>query len=264
MILLQAVSKLLREGVRPLFCSNTRKKGTDPVGLRLPPTRKHRIRVLALLLALCAAAGLSGCELVAYVAQGFADHSIKASYDLADRPTLVMVDDPSDYLGGIGLDRAMASRIGFQLVEEDALTHVIDQDRVVGLATRLAEEYPQPPIDQIGKHLGAEQVVYVYVESRRTQRQAVLVESTVRLRVKVVDVAAGRRLFPRAADMEADPSIDWSRGLPVEVTLRQSSSEVDSRAEQRQMLARLTEQAAVRVAELFYSHPRQSKDTALD
>ena len=218
---------------------------------------------MVVLLAAVGLLSLGGCEVFGYIAQGFSDHDVKAVHELPDRPTLVIVDDPTGSLGSAGTAVAIASRIGFELTEAQVVSVVVDQSLLIDLARQLGDEYGRTPIDQLGRHLGAAQVVYVHMESVAAKRQGTLMDLTAYLGVKVVDVEAGRRVFP-AGGVETDAGADPGRGWPMAVTVRDMGAAVQSQAQQQQLVVQLADEVGSQVAELFYAHPARPRDRAID
>lgn len=151
----------------------------------------------------------SGCELVAFVTQGFAPRKIKALHDLADRPTLVLVDDPLGRLGDPGLPNEIANQVAFHLAEESLVSqdNLIEARQLYDLRTKLGKDYSRTPVDRIGRELGAQQVIHVYVESVSYSQNPGMYHPTATVHVKVIDAVKGKRLFPlqKALDDENSP-----------------------------------------------------------
>lgn len=191
---------------------------------------------------------LSGCNAVAYVATVVGGGTkIPALYELKDRPTLVFVDDPARKLTTSLLAGQIASGVGHELEDHEVLTkgHVVDP-AVVNQMRADHSDFGGWAIDKIGRQAGAEQVIYVSVQDwKLTAEAGNIYEPTSEVRVKVVDVASGMRLYP-------DPSAE--HGYPV-VTQRHHTAMVHADASTPVVLARdLADHVAVDVAKMFYKH----------
>ncbi len=187
---------------------------------------------------------LSGCEVVGYPIQVIAGPArIPAVHELADRPTVILVDDPVGKLPERALANLLADRIGNRLLEADALEQVIPSTLVQQLRQD-EPEFGNWAIDRVGRSVGAEQVVYVLVQDFQLTEEQLVMRPTIAMRIKVVDVDSGRRLFPVNDQM--------GYAIGHELVYEQMS---DAPATAKQLLARrLIEEAGQRIAKLFYNH----------
>ena len=74
-------------------------------------------------------------------------------------------------------------------------------------------------------------------------------------------------IFCVFALQQTEYAIDWGdlgRGLPMEVTVRQSGMADELRGQERQVMDRLAQEAGLQVAELFYKHASRSRVRAID
>jgi len=204
----------------------------------------HHARLIALLFV--AVFALAGCDTVGYVATAIGGGGdIPALYALKDRPTLVFVDDPAHKLSTTTLAGLIAGRVGQELEDEKVVTRVIDPT-VVDQMRAEHSEFATWPIDKIGKQAGAEQVIYISVQEwKMVTEGGAMYEPTCEVRVKVVDVPSGTRLFP-------DPSTEL--GYPM-ATQRRHTDMLKTDAATGLVLARdLAEHAAGDIAKMFYAH----------
>lgn len=214
----------------------------------------------ALALAALAAAGvasavaLTGCNIVtpvAYAIEG--PGQIEAEHTLANRKTVVFVDDPTNKLPRTALRTALGDAISLDLMGREILgSTVATRDAVVasrqlgeGDAGKLAS------IEKIGRALDCAQVIYVrpivFDLAGRSDMQGI--RPTAIVRVKVLDLDSKERVYPSPDVM---PS-----GREVTVTIRETSSEaLRSRAGRVQIEDALVQRIAVDVARLFYKHDR--------
>lgn len=206
---------------------------------------------------------LTGCTepgFVAHVLTG--EPKVPAKYTLMPRPTLVIVDDPHNALGDPNYPAVVATNVGFHLHKNNALDasdkegqaspHIISQDRLSELATRMGDRYPTTPIDRIGARLNAEQVIYVYVRSVKLQVAGAYYHPVAGVEVKVIDVAEGKRLFPKPGEYDDPQTTPPGHFMSVEMKRQTIDT---NRRHAGSMLARsLAERIGQEVAQLFYKH----------
>jgi len=165
------------------------------------------------------AAGVTGCEAVAYVSTAFEDRSVEPVYALPNRPTLVLVDDPAELLSQRNLDTELASRIGFNMTENDAVATVIPQQRLLRYKAEAGSDFDRMPTDRVGHDVGAAQVVYVFVRDLRMSDQPGILRPSASVGVKVIDVATGDRMFPTMDNAPNRPEVLGKMGWPVSTQL---------------------------------------------
>ncbi len=216
----------------------------------MTPPASWRSALLAPFLSLITAA--AGCVPMGYLASGFDAQQVPARYSLADRPTLVLVDDPAGRFRIPGASAVAAGRIGFDLRERGVLAHVVDQQEVADLTTELGERYGRTPVDAVGRALGAEQVIYVYVDMVSLHQEPGMLRPQAQVYVKVIDAAASRRLFPSS---EADTGA-LDRGYLVAAALPPRTQLADHRTQVPATLTDLADRTGAEVARLFYKHRR--------
>lgn len=209
------------------------------------------MRPLILLVAFCL---LAGCEGPAFIASTLAGKDkIKAIATLPDRPTLVMVDDPHQALGNPTLAGVVAGHIAYHLRENGAITTpFVSQIKLAEVRDRLGDEYRNTPIDQIGRLAGADQVIYVNIESAALQPAPSYYRPTALLELKVVDAVESKRLFP-----EPPPIIEAgapSRGRTMEVSFRYKGLEAESAGQDAMLARKLAERVGREVARLFFDY----------
>lgn len=214
-------------------------------------------RLPCVLLLAAAACALAGCEAFSFLSQAFVT-KVDAKYKLADQPTLILVDDPQSLLGDPSLERVLAARVGFYLAEQGVVKEIVSPDRVAGLATKLGPHYATAPLDQIGLAAGAKQVVNVYVEQTDFRVEEGTYRPGMRVRVKVVDAATGKRLFP-AADASTSGDLTTSaNGYPVASQLFYKIGIGEGTDDVTQAVKAVVERSGRDVSRLFYQYtPRQ-------
>lgn len=212
--------------------------------------------MVPLLLMLSALLCLTGCEVVGFVAQGIVGDKSKIAHKLADVPTVVLVDDPNNQLAGAA--GVLAERVGYDLVEHKVLKaqHVVSSFKVRDLQARLGEGFYKSPIDQIGRELGAEQVIHINVEDAGIVADPGVVQPTGTVAVKVISVTDAKRVFPADAPSRDMTGVEMSRrGYPVSVSLKHYMGLQGGETGERTVLARrLADQMGIEVARLFYRY----------
>ena len=191
--------------------------------------------------------------MVPFLAQAFVRGKVKAAYPLEDRVTLVIVDDRQLRLG----DAAAASQIADQIVHDLKAAKVVRQfvpvQRLNALVVELADEYEQAAIDRIGRDLGAEQVVHVNIDSLALGSDPGMLRPVATVTVKVIDVVAGKRVFPVPRPTEGP------RGVSLTVRAAHRRADDETRGDLMMVVQKLAELIGRDVAYLFYDHlPRQS------
>ena len=204
-------------------------------------------RALVLVAGLCASSLWGGCNIVTPLA-GLAGGPpmADAQYVLADVPTVVFVDDRANHLDPNTLRRVIADKISQDLMSNKALTMTISPQDAMLLASRNDRARNLMNIQEIGKAVGAQQIVYVEIATFEDTPDGYTPRPTAQANVKVIDVAAGQRVFP-----DANAPRGWSvhvNGAPADPSLFASRS---SRLKIHESLAN---DLGYEVARLFYRH----------
>jgi len=195
------------------------------------------------------AASLSGgCNIVgpaSYIISG--PPSVDAEYELADVPTVVFIDDRHNVVNPISLRRAIADKASEDLMMKKILAKTISGQDAMTLATQRERNNQIMSIEDIGKAVGAKQVIYVEM----LQFQDILPDYTPRptsaCRVRVIDVENRKRMYP--AEDAQEPS------RLVQASTREVNPELyrtrTGRVETLQALAITTGEE---IGKLFYKH----------
>ena len=222
---------------------------------RRTQARRHLCTWAALLALLAAAPLIPGCIAADLFGALAGDRKVPARHELADRPTLVFVEDPDDALGSRSLRHVVAANVGHHLVQKKVLSaEPVSPRRVSQLAEELGSEFDRLAIDEVGRRLGAEQVIHVLIESATLEYHAAMVlRPRARAQVRVIDAVAGRRVFPAVTGFQgpgAPPP-----GEPVTVQMQHRGSPEDQRRGRDPLLHRaLAERLGLQVARLFFDH----------
>jgi len=213
------------------------------------PITARLLPALALLLTLIAS---SGCELFGPILE--AGRENPPVYTLPkDKVTAILVDDPQNLLTDPLLRGIIASRIKFELEQNKVATTIVDPSAVTRLESEMTGTYYTTPTDVIGRKLGADQVISIYIEQHVLRSTPATYKPSIRARVKVIDVNDAKRLFPPLlADNPEDPTAA-RRGWLVETAMRESAPLEEGRGEEAILLKRLSDRFGRDVARLFFA-----------
>ncbi|MFO0833970.1 MAG: hypothetical protein U0638_03295 [Phycisphaerales bacterium] len=213
-------------------------------------TRLHRV-ALGTLAALALGAPLltSGCN---WVAAGFllvhGPPRIEARHELQkERTTVIFVDDRANQLPTRALRDVIARSAQETLLAEGAIINVVDCKAAF---SAVASEKSSEPMDLVAlaKAVQAEVLVYAAVESFTLSEDGGSVSPSIAMRVKVMDATLGKRVWP-----EEKP------GSSVVSTSRTGSGFTPtSRSDMAKMEQEAAKQAGVALAQVFFSHERES------
>lgn len=200
-------------------------------------------------LILASAALANGCNLAGpalYVLQG--PPKTPAAHELADKPTVVFVDDrrnalPRYELRGVICDEAIET-----LMKKGVVTNGVDSREVLNLVRKQDTDKKLMAVDAIGKAAGAEQVIYVRIIAFHITPDGYTPRPVAGAEVRVVDVTNRERVFP-GPDEEAARYLEATLD-PVAIEKYQSS------ASRRQIEDLLAKELGKSVAELFFDHER--------
>jgi len=206
-------------------------------------------KLLAVAFMLLVSLGSVGCNIVgpaAYIVGG--PGTIEAEHALADRPTVVFVDDRENVVNPTSLRRVIAEKVSEDLMTRKVVTRTISPHDAMSLAARHDTHKEVMPIDAIGRAVGAEQIVYVEMLVFQ-ESDGQVPRPVAACRVRVIDVENRERVFP--------PSESDRPYRQVELRMREvSPDQYRSRATRFQIVESLAEELGDRIAKLFYKHER--------
>ncbi len=189
---------------------------------RLSMTQRRRLHGLLRsigLLMMCMS--ITGCQQLGWLVGGVVPEYIQPVYLIQPRVTLILADDPQNALGDPALTSVLAQEVEKQLLTAKAVPRVIEQEEVARLQRLHGQSFAQLPADQVGRELGAEQVIHVSVAGSTLGEEPGLIRPAATALVKVIDVAQRRRLFPPAEPSDAMMQrAGETAGYPVNVRLR--------------------------------------------
>lgn len=201
-------------------------------------------------------AAMNGCGPIGFAAYALSDQSVPAVYELPKRPTVILVDDPDQFLGYSQISVNIATGIGIELVDNKALTAVVDQRKVNDLRQGLGRAFDKQPVDVIGRDVGAQQVIHVHVRSVNYSAQPGMVQPKAVVLIKVIDVPSRKRLFPPSDNNEVTSTLPTLKGgYVLNVDLKERLHDSINSDEQLKVLQRLlASQVGNKVAQVFYKH----------
>ena len=188
---------------------------------------------------------------VAYAIDG--PGKIDAEHTLANKKTVVFVDDPLNILPRTALRTAIGDAVSFDLMQREILTSTVSTRDAIAVSRNGAGANANKllSIEAIARSLDASQVIYIrptiFDIAGRSDNQGI--RPTAIVRVKVIDVDSKERVYP-AGDRMPD-------GREVTATIRESDTSVlRTRAGRTQVEDALAKRIAVDVGQLFYEHDR--------
>jgi len=201
-------------------------------------------RPLPLLLLFAAACGPIGA--IAYKLQP--DPTQEARYKLKDRPTAILVEnyENPDLAANDSelLTRDLYDRITKVEVDKKKLATFVPFQKVLDLRNSKPKDFPTMTMSQIGKAVGAEQIIYVDLQNGGVAPlgTGAAMQGKAHAMVKVIDVATGDTLWPT----------DMAEGFPVNAqTNPLAGQEVTSyNAVREQLYDTMGDQ----IAKLFYKY----------
>lgn len=212
----------------------------------------RRIAALAALVIAGAAAALvpAGCNIIvpaAYILEG--PPKIDAAFTLpAEKRTVVFVDDTRNHLPRTALRTRIGDKVATLLLEQVIVTEAISSADAMQVARRYDTESKRLAIAQIGEEVGAETMIYVKIESFLLSPDGVTPRPVAEVTVKVLDIAAAKRIFPEQGD----------EGAKVVAQLREQQLEAyKSSAGRRDMEDALADEVGSDVAGLFFAHEKR-------
>ncbi|MCP4759551.1 MAG: hypothetical protein GY894_03715 [Planctomycetes bacterium] len=178
------------------------------------PILNRRFRHIAVLGLVVSASIVSGCNIAGAVdALTRPDPVVEAQYELAAKPTVILFDDyRSSIVTPVRLRRDIAEEATIVLMENLDSQDMISPLDAMRLAQKLDKPGKQAAIHEIGKGVGAEQVIYVTPARFSIPAIAGTADPTAAFRVKVIDVETKARVWP-------DDDAGGATGWPIQVAL---------------------------------------------
>ena len=186
---------------------------------------------------------LTGCS---------SDQSVAPRHELPRNATFaIVVNDPLQKLGDRRMANSVAEAARHSLLNKTSIASVTPTREVEQLRGEMGEDFDTLAVDALGRRLGVDQVINVYVEEVDWQRTIDMIRPKVVARVKVIDVANASRVFPEG---EFDR---WNDPGKIELELPHSRMDRDWRVTLPVVQQEVARQLGVTISRLFYKyHPK--------
>ena len=196
---------------------------------------------------------LVGCEaLGAAAAVVTPPEKIEAMYEMPDKATLIVVDDPKRLVNSETTLRRIASGTRAVLEAEEiiVLGGFVGQDELAGYREELGEAYSRTSLANLAMRLGAKQVIHIEVTGFQMELGGNVIRPSIALNVKVFDLDQRMRVFPASVDPETgvdtgETIYPLQSKLPAQDTAGQNATRSIA-------LRDLADQSARDVARLFF------------
>ncbi len=215
------------------------------------PKTSHSDRLLLVLTALAVGVGagaMQGCNIVGagyFLLKG--PPTVPAQFQLPEgKSVVVFVDDRANRLGRADLRSKIAEAAEQALLNQRRAPDVID-GRAAIIAAR-GERFGEPmSMVEIGKAVEADLVIWVGIDEFTLSADGTTFVPSSSVRVRVIDVAEGGRLWPTSEDTRA--------GHPVSLSMPQQQGTAPStRTEMLMAQDQLASWTGIGVAQLFFKH----------
>lgn len=222
------------------------------IGSRPQPDRRGWI-LWAAIVATAVAATPGGCNIagpLTYLA--FGTPMIPAEYELADRPTVVYVDDRANVIesNAPALRIEIADKLSEELMSHEVLSpeNTISPRDTLALVRNHDRHSELLPIDAIGRLVGAEQVIYIEMLQFVLTPDGVTPRPAAACRVRVIDVNNRERLYPTMDETQQTSRQIGTQLNEVDDNLFRTSSS------RRAVYGKLADRVGKDIAKLFYRH----------
>lgn len=211
-------------------------------------TMPTRTTLTAFFLLIGASLSLGACNIIGPVAAVVTPPpTVPAEYTLQDRPTVVFIDDRENVVNPISFRRMIADKISEDLMVKKLVTHTIRPHDAMAIASRQDSRTAVMSIDEIGRAVGAEQVLYVQMVTFVDNFDGQTPRGMAVCRVRLIDVQNRKRLYPAE-----DADVPYRQ---VEIMTGELSEDLyRSRAARMQIYEMLAQELGASVAKLFYKH----------
>lgn len=223
----------------------------------MPNTPRRIARSLLLAAGVMALFPAAGCNILGpayYFAVG--PDKVPAVYELDEKKsTVIFIDDRVPYT-----TRSVREQIGRSaeeaLLEAKAVKDVVSSKAIQAVVAR--ERFGKPMgIADIGKAVGADVVIYAWVDGFTLSKDGQTYTPSAAMRIKVIDVATKERLFPKPDQPEA--WYTFAVDPPAQQGFSPSTAPEIEKA--RQDVARYI---GLSLARLFFEHEQSKQPARLD
>lgn len=202
------------------------------------------------LLLVFASAIMAGCAPMQLFEILISPQKVKPVFKLQSVKTLIMVDDPRGELGSPMNAAVLADRVMRDLKAKKVVADFVPLTELNALKEKLGRQYVRAPIDQIGRQLTADQVIYVKVRSLSLEAAPTMLQPTATLSIKVIDVLRGRRVFPASDEGSAPAAMSYESRMHYRFEDEQAPSN------NAQIMREFAERIGRDTARLFYAYEK--------
>ncbi len=204
-------------------------------------------------LVFCLSLGLYGCSwIVGAVSVVKPPEKVKAKYDLPDKATLIVIDDPRGLVTSPSMLRQIATATRNVLeVEKIIVTGgFVGQDELAGYREQLGEDYYRTSLAALGIQLNAKQVIHAEVTGFQVGIGGNVIQPAIAMNVKVFDLDQRVRTFP----LGVDPATGVDNGASVyPLQSQMPARDLSGQGAARSIAVRdLADQAGRDIARLFF------------
>lgn len=196
---------------------------------------------------------LSGCNIIGFASQAVAPaEKVLAKYNLPDKATLIVIDDPRNLVTSPSTLRRIASatRSVLEIEEVVVLGGFVGQDELAGYREELGDRYNRTSLAALGIQLNARQVIHAEVTGFQMELGGNVIQPKIGLNVKVFDIDERARTFPRGVDPATGVEIG-STVYPMQSQL--PATDLRGQSASRSIVVRdLADQAGRDIARLFF------------
>lgn len=196
---------------------------------------------------------LGGCSWIAGAASVVSPpEKVDAKYDLPDKATLVVVDDPRSLVTSPSTLRRIASATRNVLEAEEVIVAggFVGQDELAGYREELGDDYNRTSLAALAIRLNAKQVIHAEVTGFQMELGGNVIRPGIALNVKVFDLDLRARSFPKGNESQG--------GVDLGVTVYPLQSQLPAQDLTGQSAARsiavrdLADQTGRDIARLFF------------
>lgn len=208
-------------------------------------TNSYAVKLASFILAFACLASIPGCNIatpIAYAIHG--PEKVMPAYTLDQNlRTVIFVDDPSSKIMQRRLRYAISERATKELLAKRVLVDMIDPRGVLTAASN-ERHGEQMSITDLGKSVGADIVIYAVVTKFSLSPETGSYLPQAELRVKVIDVAQGKRIWP------SDPA---GQLISIQIPQKPGTTPTGT-ADRLKVEQQLAERSGIGLSQLFYKH----------
>lgn len=204
-------------------------------------------------LALFMTLALGGCNwIVGAVSTVKPPDKVEAKYELPDKTTLIVIDDPRGLVTSPSTLRRIASATRNVLETEEVIVEggFIGQDELASYREELGDRYSQTSLAALAIHLQAKQVIHAEVTGFQIDLGGDVIRPAIAMNIKVFDLDERARVFPTSGDPQT--SVDLGATVyPLQSQM--PAKDLSGQSAARSIAIRdLADQAGRDIARLFF------------